>query len=33
MTSIHEDTNIGYVKLSIRSLEHSLQFYCGVIGF
>lgn len=33
MTSIHEDTNIGYVKLSIRSLERSLQFYCGVIGF
>ncbi|KAA6444046.1 VOC family protein [Bacillus atrophaeus] len=33
MTSIHEDTNIGYVKLSIRSLERSLQFYRGVIGF
>ncbi|MGY3838948.1 VOC family protein [Bacillus atrophaeus] len=33
MTSIHQDTNIGYVKLSIRSLERSLQFYYGVIGF
>lgn len=33
MTSIHEDTNIGYVKLTIRSLERSLQFYCNVIGF
>lgn len=33
MTSIHEDTTIGYVKLTIRSLERSLQFYCNVIGF
>lgn len=33
MTSIHEDTHIGYAKLTIRSLERSLQFYCNVIGF
>lgn len=33
MTSIHEGTTIGYVKLTIRSLERSLQFYCNVIGF
>ncbi|MDG0767895.1 VOC family protein [Bacillus halotolerans] len=33
MTSIHENTTIGYVKLTIRSLERSLQFYCNVIGF
>lgn len=33
MTSIHEDTHIGDAKLTIRSLERSLQFYCNVIGF
>ncbi|MCY7894731.1 VOC family protein [Bacillus vallismortis] len=33
MASIHENTHIGDVKLTIRSLERSLQFYCDVIGF
>ncbi|CAN2254332.1 VOC family protein [Bacillus vallismortis] len=33
MASIHEDTHIGDVKLTIRSLERSLAFYRDVIGF
>ncbi|MCC9022490.1 VOC family protein [Bacillus nakamurai] len=33
MTGIHKDTTIGYVKLTIKSLERSLAFYQHVIGF
>lgn len=33
MTGIHQDTAIGYVKLTIKNMERSLDFYRNVIGF
>lgn len=33
MTGIHQDTAIGYVKLTIKNMERSLGFYRNVIGF
>ena len=32
MTGIHQDTAIGYVKLTIKNMERSLGFYRNVIG-
>ncbi len=33
MTGIHQDTALGYVKLTIKNMERSLDFYQNVIGF
>jgi catechol 2,3-dioxygenase len=32
-TPIHPGVRIGHVHLKVADLEHSLEFYCGVLGF
>jgi catechol-2,3-dioxygenase len=32
-SSIHPDTRLGYVHLTVRDLKRSLSFYQNVLGF